>query len=78
MDALVPIKLYRGYLVDAEFLRKNGCEHYIPLVRAMKTGDIRVYETAMEEHQKRYLHTGVYLVLCELQKYIFRRLVKRT
>eukprot|EP01138_Halocafeteria_seosinensis_P010418 gb/GECG01010636.1/.p1 GENE.gb/GECG01010636.1/~~gb/GECG01010636.1/.p1 ORF type:complete len:520 (+),score=46.23 gb/GECG01010636.1/:1-1560(+) len=78
LDTLVPIKLYRGYLVDADFLRDHNCEHYIPLVRAMKTGDIGLYERAMEEHQNRYIRTEVYLVLCELQKYVFRRLVKRT
>lgn len=77
LNALVPIKLYRGFVVDSKFLKTHDCEHYIPLVESLKTGDMSVYDRAMEEHQSLYIRAGVYLTLCHLKKYVWRRTVRR-
>ncbi|CAI9764671.1 unnamed protein product [Fraxinus pennsylvanica] len=50
---------------------------YNNVVLALKRGDLRLLRHALEEHEDRFLRSGVYLVLEKLELQVYQRLIKK-
>ncbi|XP_057765815.1 enhanced ethylene response protein 5-like [Salvia miltiorrhiza] len=74
---LVPVKLSIGILPRASLLEKFNLNEYNDVVLALKRGDLRLLRHALEEHEDRFLRSGVYLVLEKLELQVYQRLVKK-
>ncbi|KAI3709650.1 hypothetical protein L2E82_39416 [Cichorium intybus] len=74
---LIPVKLSIGILPKRTLLEKYNLIEYVDIVLAMKRGDLRLLRHALEEHEDRFLRSGVYLVLEKLELQVYQRLVKK-
>ncbi|KAK4396928.1 Enhanced ethylene response protein 5 [Sesamum angolense] len=55
----------------------RGTTKYSDVVLALKRGDLRLLRHALQEHEDRFLRSGVYLVLEKLELQVYQRLVKK-
>ncbi|CAN6541143.1 unnamed protein product [Malus baccata var. baccata] len=74
---LIPVKLSLGILPNDWLLEKYNLVEYRNVVQALKRGDLRLLRRALEEHEDRFLRSGVYLVLEKLELQVYQRLIKK-
>ncbi|KAH9762915.1 Enhanced ethylene response protein 5 [Citrus sinensis] len=87
---LIPVKLSIGILPKDWLLEKYNLVEYSNIVQALRRGDLRLLRHALEEHEdhcnqnneffppfKRFLRSGVYLVLEKLELQVYQRLFKK-
>ncbi|OVA08449.1 Proteasome component (PCI) domain [Macleaya cordata] len=74
---LIPVKLSIGILPNSWLLEKYNLVEYHNVVQALKKGDLRLLRRALQEHEDRFLRSGVYLVLEKLELQVYQRLVKK-
>lgn len=78
LEALIPVRLHLGELPTDALLERHGlARYYSGIVRAMRTGNVAVFNGAMEEHREYFIREGVYLLLERLQMHVYRTLFKR-
>ena len=75
---LLPVKLLLGQLpCDSLFAQFPQLACYRPLVRAVRCGDVRSLNQALEEHQEAFIRQGTYLLVEKLRSGVYRTLIKR-
>ncbi|XP_062091018.1 enhanced ethylene response protein 5 [Humulus lupulus] len=74
---LIPVKLSIGILPKDWLLEKYNLVEYRNVVQALKRGDLRLLRQALQEHEDRFLRSGVYLVLEKLELQVYQRLIKK-
>ncbi|THG04594.1 hypothetical protein TEA_004672 [Camellia sinensis var. sinensis] len=74
---LIPVKLSIGILPKFSLLQKYNLLEYSNVVQALKRGDLRLLRQALQEHEDRFLRSGVYLVLEKLELQVYQRLIKK-
>lgn len=74
---LIPVKLSIGILPRISLLEKYNLLEYSNVVLSLKRGDLRLLRVALEEHEDRFLRSGVYLVLEKLELQVYQRLIKK-
>jgi hypothetical protein len=74
---LVPVKLSLGIIPKDELLRNYNLHEYTKIVQALRKGDLRLLRHALQEHEDRFLRSGVYLVLEKLELQVYQRLMKK-
>ncbi|KAF5748483.1 PCI domain-containing protein 2 isoform X1 [Tripterygium wilfordii] len=74
---LIPVKLSIGILPKEWLLEKHNLVEYRKVVQALRRGDLRLLRHALQEHEDRFLRSGVYLVLEKLELQVYQRLLKK-
>ncbi|RZC81619.1 hypothetical protein C5167_044202 [Papaver somniferum] len=74
---LIPVKFSIGILPKRSLLEKYNLVEYFNVVQALKKGDLRLLRCALEDHEDRFLRSGVYLVLEKLELQVYQRLMKK-
>lgn len=74
---LVPVRLHFGHLPSVSLLTKYRLEYYVPIVQAIRTGNIRLFNEAMRSNRALFIQNGVYLLLEKLELYVYRTLFKQ-
>ncbi|PON85367.1 PCI/PINT associated module [Trema orientale] len=74
---LIPVKLSIGILPKDWLLEKYNLVEYRNVVQALKRGDLRLLRRALQDHEDRFLRSGVYLVLEKLELQVYQRLIKK-
>ncbi|XP_027331152.1 enhanced ethylene response protein 5 isoform X2 [Abrus precatorius] len=74
---LIPVKLSIGILPKHSLLEKYNLLEYSNIVLALRRGDLRLLRCALQDHEDRFLRSGVYLVLEKLELQVYQRLVKK-
>ncbi|XP_050216472.1 enhanced ethylene response protein 5 [Mercurialis annua] len=74
---LIPVKLSLGILPSDWLMQKYNLIEYRNVVEALKRGDLRLLRHALQEHEDRFLRSGVYLVLEKLELQVYQRLLKK-
>ncbi|XP_075509016.1 enhanced ethylene response protein 5 [Primulina tabacum] len=74
---LIPVKLSIGILPRDSLLQKFNLNEYCDVVLALRRGDLRLLRHALQEHEDRFLRSGVYLVLEKLELQVYQRLIKK-
>ncbi|KAF2577524.1 hypothetical protein F2Q68_00004220, partial [Brassica cretica] len=71
------LKLSLGIIPKDELLQKYNLHEYMNVVQALRKGDLRLLRHALQEHEDRFLRSGVYLVLEKLELQVYQRLMKK-
>lgn len=74
---LIPVKLSIGILPKTSLLEKYNLTEYNNIVLALRRGDLRLLQGALQEHEDQFLRSGVYLVLEKLELQVYQRLLKK-
>ncbi|KAL0702889.1 hypothetical protein Bca4012_059011 [Brassica carinata] len=74
---LIPVKLSIGIIPKDELLQKYNLPEYMNNVQAPRKGDLRLLRHALQEHEDRFLRSGVYLVMEKLELQVYQRLMKK-
>ncbi|PON50453.1 PCI/PINT associated module [Parasponia andersonii] len=74
---LIPVKLSIGILPKDWLLEKYNLVEYRNIVQALKRGDLQLLRRALQDHEDRFLRSGVYLVLEKLELQVYQRLIKK-
>ncbi|GAB4813904.1 hypothetical protein N2152v2_000950 [Parachlorella kessleri] len=74
---LVPVQLLLGVLPSPQLMQQYGLQQYAPIVQAMRTGDVRLFNDTMAQQQFRFIQEGTYLLLEKLRQAVYRRLLRR-
>eukprot|EP00897_Mesotaenium_endlicherianum_P006031 jgi/Mesen1/5456/ME000273S04703 len=74
---LIPVKLSLGVVPNERMLRTYNLPEYEGVVRAVRTGDVRLLRHSLLAHEDQFLRAGVYLVLEKLELQVYRRLFKK-
>lgn len=74
---LIPVKLLRGKFPTTYLLKKYGLTQYLELPQAIKSGDMKLLEAVLEQHQELFIRQGILLILESLKLFAWRNLFKR-
>ncbi|KAL6221957.1 hypothetical protein ACLB2K_005349 [Fragaria x ananassa] len=74
---LIPVKLSIGIIPNDWLLQQYNLVEYRNVVQALRRGDLRLLRHALQEHEDRFLRSGVYLVLEKLELQVYQRLLKK-
>ena len=77
LNYLLPVKLLRGRLPTERLLSKYNLKEFVPLVRGIRTGDLRTFNDALRDHQDTFIRRGTYLLLEKCKTVCYRNLFKR-
>lgn len=79
MVYLVLVRMIHGHLPTTENLERNGLTAvYGPLARALRQGDLRLFERALEAQQAYYMRKELFLVIqLHLRNLILRSFLKK-
>ena len=74
---LIPLQLMMGVLPSNELLTKYNLVQYFDLVKAIKSGDIKLFNTTLDKYQEYFIKKRVFLLLEKLRLLTFRTLFKK-
>ena len=74
---LVPVNMSFGILPTDELLHRYNLSEFRELAHAIRVGDIRGFNEAMQEHERKFIRFGLYLVLEKAKWIVYRNLFKR-
>lgn len=78
LQYLIPVKVARGKFPTRALLVKYSQEAYLPILMAIKQGDIGAFQSELERHQDDFIRTGIYIMMESLQLQAYRNLFKKT
>jgi len=73
---LVPVKMLLGEVPNEKFLTSNGLQLLVPLVTAVREGQLGAFRRFLEKHQNVLARWDVLLTLERLEVIVFRNLVR--
>ncbi|XP_072034806.1 PCI domain-containing protein 2-like isoform X2 [Amphiura filiformis] len=74
---LLPVKMMLGHMPKVSFLKKYDLLQFADIAKATSTGNLRLLNQAMEEHEAFFVKCGVYLILEKLKTITYRNLFKK-
>ena len=74
---LIPVKLLRGRLPTDTLLDKYNLQEFKTLVHGLRTGNLKMFNDALEKYQSRFIFVGTYLLLEKCKAICYRNLFKR-
>jgi hypothetical protein len=76
---LVPLRILRGHLPSRELLERFPVldEIYTPFIKAIRVGDIRSFDAALERWERRLLELNIWLALEKSRELCIRTLFRR-
>lgn len=75
---LLPTSLLYGKLPADDLLRRHRLDReYGPLVQALRTGNLRLFDEAMDKNEQIWIQQGTYLVIERWRTVLCRQLVKK-
>ncbi|OEH78042.1 proteasome pci domain-containing protein [Cyclospora cayetanensis] len=77
LECLVAARLRLGKLPSAALLQKYQMAHYLGIIKAMKTGNLSLFDKAMEENESIFIKHGTILCIERLKFIVFRTMMKR-
>lgn len=77
LQYLIPVNLLLGRLPRASLLQQHELTQYLGIVEAVRTGNVRLLNNALDEHQDHFIRSGTYLLLEKLKAGVYRTLFMR-
>ena len=77
LQYLVPVKLLNGSVPRDRLLDKYNLPQFTGLVHAVRRGNVRAFNDALEQHQIFFTQKGIFFILEKLKKIVYRTLFKR-
>ncbi|KAI9064811.1 hypothetical protein FKP32DRAFT_1610940 [Trametes sanguinea] len=76
---LIPLRMFRGHLPSRELLQRFPVldDLYTPFIKAIRTGDIKSYDEALDRFEKRLVDLNLYLTIEKARELCIRGLFRR-
>ena len=77
LEFLLPVRLRSGRFPHPKLLEKHGLASMLPLVQAVKVGDLRTFNSELKRHQRALVKKGTFLLLEQSKILVYRNLFKK-
>ncbi|XP_006813509.1 PCI domain-containing protein 2-like [Saccoglossus kowalevskii] len=74
---LLPIKMLLGHMPSARLLQKYDLLQFADVAKAVKIGNLLLFNEALQRHEAFFIKCGVYLILEKLKIITYRNLFKK-
>ena len=74
---LVPVKMILGHMPKETALVKYQLTAFIPLMKAIKEGNLKAFDQALDQEKDFFWKFGIYLILEKLRVIIYRNIFKK-
>ena len=74
---LIPVKMILGHMPKESALVKYQLTAFIPLIKAVKEGNLKAFDVALEQEKDFYWKFGIYLILEKLRVILYRNIFKK-
>lgn len=74
---LIPVKMLLGHMPRENALYKYKLTEFSPVIRAVKEGNIKGFDEAMEQGKDFFWKFGIYLILEKLRIILYRNIFKK-
>ena len=76
---LIPLRILRGHLPSSELLDRFPAldDLFAPFIKAVRTGDIRAYDAALDRCERRLVDLNLYLTLEKARELCIRGLFRK-
>jgi len=77
LQYLIPVKLILGVLPSARLLQTYDLREFVDVVEAVRRGDVRLLNAALDANESTFIKQGTYLILEKLRMSVYRTLFKK-
>lgn len=74
---LIPAKIMTGLLPSKHTLDVFHMHWFQPIVQAIRSGNVGIFDTALRKHAEFFNHAGIYLTVQKMLRYVYRALIRR-
>ncbi|XP_055845593.1 PCI domain-containing protein 2 homolog isoform X1 [Episyrphus balteatus] len=74
---LAPVKMLLGYMPKNQVLEKYDVMQFHELSNAIKEGNVRKFDEAIQKHESFFIKCGIYLLVEKLKFMVYRNLFKK-
>lgn len=74
---LIPVQILSGVLPTAFLLKKYELFEFVDVVRAIRTGNVRLFDQVLQKFIRLWVDRGLYFLLVRAKKLLLRNLVKQ-
>jgi hypothetical protein len=76
---LIPLRIIKGHLPSEELLQRFPAlaNIYMPFIHAIRTGDVKAYDKALEQNEQRLLELNLWLTLEKARELSLRGLFRK-
>ncbi|XP_055525481.1 PCI domain-containing protein 2 homolog [Wyeomyia smithii] len=74
---LVPVKMLLGYMPRKEVLERYNVLQFHDLTMALKEGNVRRFDEAIQKHESFFINAGIFLIVEKLKILAYRNLFKK-
>jgi len=74
---LIPVKMLLGFMPTIELLQEFNLMHFEDVVNAVKQGNLRLLDKALEQNSEFFWKYGIYLILEKLKIIAYRNVFKK-
>jgi len=74
---LIPVKMLLGIMPRREVLEKYDLMEFLDIIAALKQGNVRKLDQMIEQHERFFIESGIYLIVEKLKIIAYRNLFKR-
>jgi tetratricopeptide (TPR) repeat protein len=74
---LIPARILRGTLPSRALLERYNMLWYVDITRALRTGNLRLFDEAVEKHEQFFIRKGLYLAIEKMRSLVYRSLCSK-
>jgi nuclear mRNA export protein PCID2/THP1 len=74
---LIPARILRGTLPSRRLLKGYNMFWYEDISRALRTGNLRLFDEAVERHEQFFIRKGLYLAIEKMRSLVYRSLCSK-
>ncbi|CAG0894758.1 unnamed protein product [Cyprideis torosa] len=74
---LIPVKLILGVIPKQDLLQKYNLPQFSEVVTSVRTGNLRLFNQTLNQHQAFFIQSGIYLILEKAKIIVLRNLFKK-
>ena len=74
---LIPVQILSGVLPTPFLLKKYELFEFVDIVRAIRTGNIKLFDSVLQKYIRLWVDRGLYFLLVRAKKLLLRNLIKQ-
>ena len=74
---LIPVKMLLGHMPNENLLQKYNLKEFWSVIKAVKEGNLKRFDEALEENSDFFWGNGIYLILEKLKMIAYRNIIKK-
>jgi len=77
LQFLIPVKLVLCKYPQIRLLKKYNLMQFDGLIHATRTGNLKMFNENLEQHQEYFIQKGIFLILEKLKTFVYRNLFRK-